>query len=679
MFSNELLRSMFSAGGDRPLQRDGESPSITAVSRPDISQSTTVSPCHFTNLFGRVPGFDWPGQKPVNYEALSYVWASADEYDAEEKEEFAAVCDVVNHWLGNVPTCQRASFSVVSDTGKSQIFKASGTEYEAWSVEASEQTWMKRESTVPGIQDSVRRAIDTELDPIAHPGQQTKAFWKVISRFFNREWFWRLWAFQEIVLPKTAVAKLGSVEMSSLRIGGIHNACLMFRLSRQSDLPPIKLDFLRLLRLTRQFKVTDVRDRVYGLVGIGTLDNDPEKGKLFMKPDYQVTTPELWRKVAVNILAATNNLTLLSCVQSRTELQSPHGPMMSPLNAANGFPRHHGASPTAGSLLVQGTKAGVIGYGSELMLDSPDLSLLTSAGLHQVFETDSGHCLFASTLTAGMNLYGSQAHSNRSCGADFTAYLHRLDRFKDWNPMNLSDTGVTREAPGFAEMALRVPRDRRLFLPLNGYMGLGPENVCEGDVVCILGGDMPFLLRPVKAVECADSPKRTSDRFIIEPDSDSSCEDQETTTATYRLVGECYVERLMKGEVIKSLSHRRESARAAPAGSHLGDDSRTMALCKGARGGGTKGTEKRWDSAAGEDVVRYKMKAFRSWMRRSADGRRSKGNWIVHICHRASVDQPRSPGPTTAGTEREKPLSTSKNTSTTSNMAEVWGRFECGR
>jgi hypothetical protein len=44
---------------------------------------------------------------------------------------------------------------------------------------------------------------------------------------------------------------------------------------------------------------------------------------------------------------------------------------------------------------------------------------------------------------------------------------------------------------------LQECRHRRLFITVQGYMGLAPPTAREGDLVCVLlGGDVPFILRP---------------------------------------------------------------------------------------------------------------------------------------------------------------------------------------
>jgi hypothetical protein len=93
----------------------------------------------------------------------------------------------------------------------------------------------------------------------------------------------------------------------------------MFRSSSQSDLPPVKFNFKLLLRLTRQFEVTDPRDRLYGRLTITTDDNNLERGELFTKPDYTIKPDELRTSTAVKGMIVTNDLSLLSCVQYQTD------------------------------------------------------------------------------------------------------------------------------------------------------------------------------------------------------------------------------------------------------------------------------------------------------------------------------------------------------------------------
>ncbi|KAJ3529386.1 hypothetical protein NM208_g9784 [Fusarium decemcellulare] len=69
---------------------------------------------------------------------------------------------------------------------------------------------------------------------------------------------------------------------------------------------------------------------------------------------------------------------------------------------------------------------------------------------------------------------------------------------------------------------------RSAFSTMNGWIGLGPDDMKEGDVVAILsGGDVPFVLR-----QC-------------------QCKNH------YWLIGECYVEGIMYGEMMQALIKER--------------------------------------------------------------------------------------------------------------------------
>jgi hypothetical protein len=68
--------------------------------------------------------------------------------------------------------------------------------------------------------------------------------------------------------------------------------------------------------------------------------------------------------------------------------------------------------------------------------------------------------------------------------------------------------------------------NRCFFITKQGYIGIGPLILQGGDICCVLfGAKTPFILRR---------------------DGDS----------TYQLVGECYIEGVMGGEVIEKMERR---------------------------------------------------------------------------------------------------------------------------
>ena len=89
---------------------------------------------------------------------------------------------------------------------------------------------------------------------------------------------------------------------------------------------------------------------------------------------------------------------------------------------------------------------------------------------------------------------------------------------------------------------------RKLFLTPRGYLGLGPENMREGDVVVVLvGSSVPHVLRPLSTTGPPDL------------NSFSSLKQSPTTyetlplnaDASWTYVGEAYCENIMDGEIMR--------------------------------------------------------------------------------------------------------------------------------
>lgn len=575
---------------------------------------------------------------------------------------FGAICDIVNRWRGAYEPTQRASYSIrPSSTNEQKEIYSAFEEFPSMARKCKDQELLREamgecyvtrtEQKKRGYR-SCREKDDDEVLPMPDLGIEcttasapNSQFWLSIRDLFERSWFWRVWVVQEVVLAKEAVVKWADAEIGwrwlglaaailrtnhhgiceAMHIGGVYNAYLMHRMSRASELPPPELSFVQLLRLTRQFDVTDVRDRVYGLLGMKTMGNDPFSASLFLTPDYTITDTQLARKVARKIIQETGNLSILSSVQYTTEVfecdyglsrynylgfhQGRRGtetiPSWVPLwervyrttlapwdpadafTAAKGFPlQMDGGGDTLSDVLhVQGIAAGIVGYEGLFMWHEVDTNLLLSEHLGPFFASDVGLRLLSRTFTAGRNAYGSLVDTSDEALADFAAYvldLHEryMAKIRKWNEPNHAEPydeydslgllnnakyelredknfqHVFNQHPGlrqrlqayakggsasrFCETAVAICERRRLFLTLNGFLGLGPDNVREGDVLAVLsGGDIPFLLRATQNSEASfGEAGAPSIGEVHSPDQQ------------YHLVGECYVEGLMNGEAV---------------------------------------------------------------------------------------------------------------------------------
>ena len=242
------------------------------------------------------------------------VWLGEKAYLGDNPEEaLAAVCRIVNSWkmVANLYTEQgRATFTSFADS---------------------------------------RRSYTCHTKNLDSPIPSTSETWNAIRFLYFNSWFERLWVIQEVALASHAVVMLRDLEISWKWIGlaaaviranftkivwnqselqmtvsrGILNAYFIYRISLSQDvLVPLSLSFHQLIVYTRHFICKDPRDQVYGLLGIPTIDTDPEIEKLFIEPDYNLTAVEVREKVAFKVLHTSEALDLLSTATGISEKET---------------------------------------------------------------------------------------------------------------------------------------------------------------------------------------------------------------------------------------------------------------------------------------------------------------------------------------------------------------------
>ncbi|KAF1954567.1 hypothetical protein CC80DRAFT_550173 [Byssothecium circinans] len=577
---------------------------------------------------------------------------------------FGALCDIVNRWKGpEADPSSRAKYTIESSSSAGEFynsFEAYPPVSQDFEDQESMKEWVRfaypirrsksqksyRSFYPPSEQEKEEPPHDFGIDSLAETAGQSQ-FWLSIADLFGRSWFWRVWVIQEAVVGQAAVVRWANVEIDwrwvglaaailrtsyhgiceRLQIGGVYNAYLIYRMSHASDLPRPQLSFVQLLRLTRQFEATDPRDRIYGLLGMSTTDNDPENGSMFLRPDYTINAHELWTRFARQVILTSGNLSLLSSVQYSTDQAESEDTIKSRwywnldiesegqgmeekkkrklpswvpnwsnvfrstlgawdvgecFETAKGFPlRLNTDLETSDILSVDGIRVGTVGYGGVYMWRDIDTSLLFSKSLSEFFTSKVGLQLLAKTYTAGRNTYGSlTTRTDDTSLYDLAAYImsqhektdgkeYRSSGEINYDALDFRQPLSSREAkafdavfdvhPEFQQMLTNLAKSgnrskfshtavticdrRRLFLTLNGFLGLAPDTTREGDILAVLsGGDVPVLLRPINKVES--------------PDETESKQEQSATVERHLLVGECFVEGLMHGEVVQSLKRR---------------------------------------------------------------------------------------------------------------------------
>ncbi|KAL2064409.1 hypothetical protein VTL71DRAFT_4903 [Oculimacula yallundae] len=156
--------------------------------------------------------------------------------------------------------------------------------------------------------------------------------WVAISKLLRRDWFSRLWVFQEVTLAKASTIHAGEsfLDWEKFRCGmlwigsKINEINLLRNISDAID-PPVKIigllhvtdrtravaeGFLQTLDRTRQLLCYDDRDRLFAIRGIlGAYQRD------FIQPDYSLPTEEIYKATTISWMNWYGRLDILqNCV-----------------------------------------------------------------------------------------------------------------------------------------------------------------------------------------------------------------------------------------------------------------------------------------------------------------------------------------------------------------------------
>ena len=148
--------------------------------------------------------------------------------------------------------------------------------------------------------------------------------WAAMIRWLNRPWFWRVWTIQEARVAKCAIVYFGphSINLAivdsvlSLHISRDHNHDLAGHLEEAFCLPGLSVrlneshtyswkrrSLLDLLLMSRRHRATDLRDKVYGLLGLAQDMSEQDLQNPLINPDYRKAKEKVYRDTALFIIA----------------------------------------------------------------------------------------------------------------------------------------------------------------------------------------------------------------------------------------------------------------------------------------------------------------------------------------------------------------------------------------
>ena len=385
---------------------------------------------------------------------------------------------------------------------------------------------------------------------------------KAITSFLNRDWFTRVWVFQEAVLSKALIIRCGGAECQFGLLKRIADAVCDIQYgvegyARSLVSTTVGLDTLDLIQHSRkectradcmmsgsenflglllkvllQCKATNERDLIYAFLAF----QDPKEQEV-IKPNYSLTIENVWTDAAVYIIKSSRSLDLFCAASGGQRKDLPSwvpdwskcysfgrpfaAPDMQSAFCSGGGTQHYWQEPkSATQLLVRGKIIDHIDWFSPWNFETvyyKDVSLQDFLSIDKHVESLRRYLY---------NQHGMSADSIKSKWLDLDMDILRTlladGAFGNEQPLSsIADIMATYRKSGDGEHAenagephgeiagklhelVLILQKKRFFVSEELRLGLAPEDVHRngakvGDAIAILEGSRtPCLLRPLE-------------------------------------------------------------------------------------------------------------------------------------------------------------------------------------
>lgn len=381
-----------------------------------------------------------------------------------------------------------------------------------------------------------------------------------MSRLYLCAFFRRGWVIQEVALSSIAVVHWGHAQINFAWLGlaayittyrhlewyalsdeahdNVATICDMYHIYFDQPNPSVCL--VEYLEITRRALFSDARDKVFGLLGLRTLDSNPLESDTFIKVDYGIHKQHCYQAVAEKYLIQQRNLEILSSVHHDGAMHEqwpswvPDWTLVGahPLKTfewkSSGGEEEATVSKEARSgrdcISIRGIVVDVIGQLFRRVVSAEPTKNEEARSLRALFlrlQDRFDTARIAWTAVAGVSRDG---HSNiiNPSSEDTRVLLDVYNRFLHWD-----STGST-QLLGETALFKVISRKRDFFVTDGGLLGIGPSIVEPGDVIVVLFGPLLAILRPVGDM--------------------------------WRFVGECYVHDIMQGQAVEKWKESGEPA-----------------------------------------------------------------------------------------------------------------------
>ncbi|KAB2111085.1 hypothetical protein AG0111_0g1520 [Alternaria gaisen] len=379
-------------------------------------------------------------------------------------------------------------------------------------------------------------------------------------------WFGRGWVVQEVALSTSASVFWGHGEIGFEWLGVASYAVgldyvfrsstgtrtqscfylfLVCNSSRRSNVP--RDSFLDLVDSTTDLAFNEPKDRIYGLLGLKTLECDLVDGQSFIDPDYNITTMECYRRVAAKLLCEWHDLRVLSWMRSVPQSAKDWPSWVPDWNRSNPVPFVNKSDEVLQEKDILGlVQISETIFGetqcieiSGFRIDTINREIKEYATLSDVIDTPDRLKAFQALLRRLEHMYSQQClaftfgNPRRYLPLESVRIANRLSEYRAFMGRGFTQgthgpevyarddfsTSFVPSADRFAHKHSIEKGDRCLFVTSTEMLGIGPQAMIPGDVVVVLhGGQVPFVLRPVD-------------------------------NGLWRLVGECYLYDVNEGRI----------------------------------------------------------------------------------------------------------------------------------
>ena len=402
-----------------------------------------------------------------------------------------------------------------------------------------------------------------------------------LSLFTSGSWWTRLWPLQETALGRNVIFHCGNAQVTLLEVTNFYNdlyRVLPFKMQELSHLASEESDerfkwrqscsrlqcmietnlfarnaasmseedraysMVRILHFGREYRITDPRDRIYGLLGLCSAIFDDN----IMIPDYTAEPRQVYPDFARGFIQKSVSLMLLNQASpihnSLNNLPSwvpdwssyyVHIPEINRFvdwnryNACNGTPLHllDGLSHLLGLRAAVLTTVKIVGEICEDMSSSVP-ARVTSAwrglykGLSEGSQSQERGSPFA--FSEVRFAHTMMRSTSKTLSTDVVDDLHNALSSFESRDVLASRQILSKHGANLKDAITYT----RFFVTADGCPALGPPDTTPGDTIAVLGGGkVPYVLRRQGG--------------------------SESPANHYSLVGECYVQGVMQGEALR--------------------------------------------------------------------------------------------------------------------------------